>query len=169
MLCEAPRDGTSSGAGFQDPRVRLSIAGERDPRYEVARWRLTEKQHLGERIQVLTPRSDVAVVMHDASVVASASIKPKPFGRVCVEAQAAERPILATALGGPKETVVDGATGWLISYPSVEGMQAGIMRALRDRPRVKDPGRGGARRAQLHFPGTVLPDRFIDHVSRRAL
>ena len=38
-----------------------------------------------------------------ADVVVSASTKPEAFGRVSVEAQAMEKPIIASNLGGQKK------------------------------------------------------------------
>ncbi len=49
--------------------------------------------------------------------VVNPSTKPKrfaePFGRVAVEAQAMEKPILASNIGGSNETIIDGQTGFL--------------------------------------------------------
>jgi glycosyltransferase involved in cell wall biosynthesis len=40
--------------------------------------------------------------------------QPEPFGRVVLEAQAMARPVVATNMGGPQETVVPNETGWLV-------------------------------------------------------
>ena len=48
-----------------------------------------------------------------ANVVVSASIEPEAFGRVSVEAQSMKRPIIASDIGGSKETIVDNRTGLL--------------------------------------------------------
>ena len=42
-----------------------------------------------------------------ANVVVSASIEPEAFGRVSVEAQSMKRPIIASDIGGSKETDVN--------------------------------------------------------------
>jgi glycosyltransferase involved in cell wall biosynthesis len=49
-----------------------------------------------------------------ADVVVSASRDPEGFGRIIVEAQAMGRPVIATAHGGARETIVPGVTGWLV-------------------------------------------------------
>ena len=41
----------------------------------------------------------------------SASIEPEAFGRVSVEAQSMEKPILASEIGGSKETIVKDKSG----------------------------------------------------------
>ena len=45
--------------------------------------------------------------------VVSSSIEPEAFGRVSIEAQSMEKPILASNIGGSKETITDDKTGIL--------------------------------------------------------
>ena len=40
--------------------------------------------------------------------VVSSSIEPEAFGRVSVEAQAMKKPIIASDIGGSKETIING-------------------------------------------------------------
>ena len=54
------------------------------------------------------------VVDSSINVVVSSSVRPEAFGRVSVEAQAMKIPILASNLGGSKETIVNQKTGLLI-------------------------------------------------------
>ena len=51
-----------------------------------------------------------------ADVVVSASIEPEAFGRVAVEAQAMGKPIIASNLGGSKETILNKKTGFLYKF-----------------------------------------------------
>ena len=51
-----------------------------------------------------------------ADVVVSASIEPEAFGRVAVEAQAMGKPIIASNLGGSKETVLNKKSGFLYKH-----------------------------------------------------
>ena len=48
-----------------------------------------------------------------SNVVVSASIEPEAFGRVAVEAQSMEKTIIASNIGGSKETIVPEKTGFL--------------------------------------------------------
>lgn len=70
--------------------------------------------HLEERVRLVGHCDDMATAYMLADVVVSASIEPEGFGRVAVEAQAMGRPVIATDIGGSKETVIPGQTGWLI-------------------------------------------------------
>ena len=51
-----------------------------------------------------------------SDIVISSSIEPEAFGRVAVEAQAMEKSIIASNIGGSNETIIDEKTGFL--YPS---------------------------------------------------
>ena len=48
-----------------------------------------------------------------SDVVISSSIEPEAFGRVSVEAQSMQKPIIASNIGGSNETIIDGKTGFL--------------------------------------------------------
>jgi|TARA_B100000315_G_scaffold139455_1_gene128495 glycosyltransferase involved in cell wall biosynthesis len=51
-----------------------------------------------------------------SDIAISSSIEPEAFGRVAVEAQAMEKPIIASNIGGSNETIIDEKTGFL--YPA---------------------------------------------------
>ncbi len=65
-----------------------------------------------------------------ADVVVSASTDPEGFGRTIIEAQAMERPVIATDHGGARETVIPGNTGWLVPPGDTQAMAAAIGEAL---------------------------------------
>lgn len=73
------------------------------------------------------------------------------FGLSVVEAMMMAKPVLVHALGGPAETVVDGATGWHVAEPTAEALGAGMLRALADRPRWAEMGGAARLRALEHF------------------
>ena len=51
-----------------------------------------------------------------SDIVISSSIEPEAFGRVSVEAQAMEKPIIASKLGGSMETIINNKTGILYKF-----------------------------------------------------
>ena len=51
-----------------------------------------------------------------ADIVVSASIEPEAFGRVSIEAQAMGKPIVASDIGGSKETILKGKSGYLYKH-----------------------------------------------------
>jgi len=48
-----------------------------------------------------------------SDIIVSSSIRPEAFGRVSVEAQAMKKPIVASDIGGSKETINNGKSGFL--------------------------------------------------------
>ena len=48
-----------------------------------------------------------------ANVIVSASIEPEAFGRVSIEAQSMEKLIIASNIGGSKETILKDKSGFL--------------------------------------------------------
>ena len=51
-----------------------------------------------------------------ADIIISASILGEPFGRVAIEGQAMKKRVIATNVGGSKETVIHEKTGWLVPH-----------------------------------------------------
>ncbi len=49
----------------------------------------------------------MALAYKVSDIVISASIEPEAFGRVAVEAQSMEKPIIASDIGGSNETIID--------------------------------------------------------------
>ena len=65
-----------------------------------------------ERLRLVGECDDMPAALMLADVVVHASIEPEAFGRVVIEAQAMGRPVIASDLGGPVETIEHGVTGW---------------------------------------------------------
>ena len=51
-----------------------------------------------------------------ADVVVSASVEPEAFGRVSVESQSMGKPIIASNIGGSKETILNKKSGFLYKH-----------------------------------------------------
>jgi len=78
--------------------------------------RLVEQHRLNNDVIFLEHANSMPVAYSIANVVVSASIEPEAFGRVSVEAQAMGKPIIASNLGGSKETILKGKSGFLYQY-----------------------------------------------------
>ncbi len=70
-------------------------------------------------------------VLERAEVILAPSLR-EPFGNVVVEAQLAQRPVVAAAAMGHLETVEDGETGLLVAPDDPAAMAAGVARLLDD-------------------------------------
>jgi glycosyltransferase involved in cell wall biosynthesis len=74
---------------------------------------LVEQYRLSKIIKFIGHCDEMPVAYRIANLVVSSSIEPESFGRVSVEAQAMEVPIIASDIGGSKETIVKDKTGFL--------------------------------------------------------
>ena len=84
--------------------------------YKKKLLRLVEQHRLNNDVIFLEHANSMPVAYSIANVVVSASIEPEAFGRVAVEAQAMQKPIIATKLGGSMETVLNNKTGILYKF-----------------------------------------------------
>ncbi len=74
---------------------------------------LTQQHRLNRVIKFIDRCEEMPVAYKIANLVCSCSIEPEAFGRISVEAQSMEIPIIASDIGGSKETVAKDKTGFL--------------------------------------------------------
>lgn len=86
---------------------------------------------VGDLIHFAGTAPDIAAAYKLCDVVVAPSLVPEGFGRTPVEAMAMGRPVVASDLGGFRETVVHGETGWLVPPGDVDAL-AGALRAALD-------------------------------------
>jgi glycosyltransferase involved in cell wall biosynthesis len=90
------------------------------------------------QIRFIEHCSNMPLAYKISDLVVSASIKPEAFGRVSVEAQAMEKPIIASDIGGSNETIVNNETGFLFRSGSPESLSKKIVEVLNlDQSRLK--------------------------------
>jgi glycosyltransferase involved in cell wall biosynthesis len=86
---------------------------------------LVERYRLGRKITFIKNCKEMPIAYKLADIVVSSSIEPEAFGRVVVEAQAMNKPIIASNLGGSKETILNGRSG--ILYKSGDSKELAIV------------------------------------------
>jgi len=85
---------------------------------------------IAERVHLVGECRDMPAALLLADVVVHASTAPEAFGRVVIEAQAMERPVIAADLGGPAETVDQGTTGWRVPHADAAALAQAIAKVL---------------------------------------
>ena len=106
--------------------------------------RLTEQYRLINQVKFIDHCKDMALAYKVSDIVVSASIEPEAFGRVAVEAQSMEKPIIASNIGGSKETVIDEKTGFLFESNNAKSLSQKILKTLSmDEASLNSIGREG--------------------------
>jgi len=91
------------------------------------------------------PHDELPALYARAAVVACPSHR-EGFGVVCAEAMAHARPVVASAVGGYLDLVVDGRTGVLVPPRDVPALRAALERLLRDPELRRELGAAGRAR-----------------------
>ena len=74
---------------------------------------LVLQHRLNNIIKFIDHYEEMPIAYGSASLVCSCSYEPEAFGRVSVEAQSMQIPIIASDIGGSKETIIENKTGYL--------------------------------------------------------
>ena len=99
-------------------------------RYAEGLIRQAEALGIADRVRLVGECDDMPAALMLADVVVHASTRPEAFGRVVIEAQAMGRPVIASDLGGPVETVEHGITGWRVPPGDADALAQAIEAAL---------------------------------------
>jgi len=98
--------------------------------YKKKLLRLVEQYRLNNQVQFFDKCELMPLAYKISDIIVSASIEPEAFGRVSVEAQSMEKPIIASNIGGSNETVVNDKTGFLFEAGKPEELSKKIIHAL---------------------------------------
>ena len=85
---------------------------------------------IADRVRIVGQVEDMPAALMLSDVVVHASTQPEAFGRVVIEALAMGRPVVASNLGGPAETIKHHDTGWLTTPGDVDSLAAALEQAL---------------------------------------
>jgi glycosyltransferase involved in cell wall biosynthesis len=88
-----------------------------------------------------------------------------------LEAMAAARPSVATAVGGTPEVMTDGETGWLVPPQAPDALAAALEQAIGDRAEAERRGTAARRAAEDRLSIDAMARRheaFYRRVARRA-
>ncbi len=77
---------------------------------------LVQRYRLNKNVTFVSHCKEMPLAYSLADVIVSASTHPEAFGRVSVEAQAMGKPIIASNIGGSKETILANKSGFLYNH-----------------------------------------------------
>jgi glycosyltransferase involved in cell wall biosynthesis len=106
------------------------------------------------------PHHALSPLYERAAVVAVPSHR-EGFGVACAEAMAHARPVVASAVGGLLDLVVDGETGVLVPPRDVPALRGALEGLLADPSLRRRLGEAGRARVQEHFSWPAVTDETI--------
>jgi glycogen synthase len=123
-------------------------------------------------IDEMVDKSTVRELYSHAAVFCCPSIY-EPFGIINLEAMACETAVVASAVGGIKEVVVDGETGFLVPVDQMNespfepenpekfsrDLAGKVNQLMRDEPLRTKFGKAGRRRAEQHFSWAAIAEQ----------
>ena len=104
---------------------------------------------------------DTSIHYHIMDVLALPSCR-EGFPTVALEASAAEKPIVAAAVTGTLDAVVNGTTGILVRVGSWRALAKALASLLEDRTRAAAMGRAGRKRVEKEFSSVRVCSALLD-------
>ena len=120
--------------------------------YKKKLLRLVEQHRLTNQIKFIDHCNNMPLAYKISDLVVSASIEPEAFGRISVEAQSMQKPILASNIGGSNETIIKDKTGFLFEAGNPDLLSKKIIEILNlDESTLKSMGIEGRKNVIKKF------------------
>ena len=130
------------------PRVKFVFIGKGGLREELEEK--IRKAGLSEHFVFLGFREDVSMVLRAVDIFALPSLF-EGLPNVVLEAMAAGKPVVASAVDGSVEAVVEGETGFLSPPKDTDALAQALLRLLKDPDLARQMGLNGRKRVENHF------------------
>jgi glycosyltransferase involved in cell wall biosynthesis len=140
-------------------RPRLWLAGDGPERTALVAQ--TERLGLGAQVRFLGERYDVGDLLAACDIAVLPS-RREGLGVAALEAMAAARPVVASAVGGLADAVIDDRTGLLVPPDDAGALSTALARLLRDDALRARLGAAGPARVAEGF----LPEQMVDAYER---
>ena len=113
---------------------------------------LVEQYRLNKIIKFIDQCEEMPVAYGVANLVCSCSSEPEAFGRVAVESQSMQIPIIASDIGGSKETIIKDKTGYLFANKDPAALANSIVAVMqKDYNSIKSIGIEGRKNVLKKF------------------
>jgi len=124
---------------------------------------LMKKYQLEDHLIIAHGLKKMPVAYSISSLILSTSIEPEAFGRVSVEAQSMEKPILASDIGGSLETVINNKTGWLFKNNDANDLAEKIRMIIEtDQNVLHLIGRQGRKNVKENYTRDLMVSRTLE-------
>jgi glycosyltransferase involved in cell wall biosynthesis len=145
-------------------KAKLVIVGSGPERYRLLK--LVKSFNL-ERNVLIKQLTDQELVDHYGSSDVVLYIPfNEPFGLVPLEAMASKKPVVASNVSGPTETVQNNRTGFLVDPRDSKAAAIAICRLLEDKELSRKMGAAGRKHVEDNFTLKRSASRFEDYLVR---
>ncbi|MFF2107813.1 glycosyltransferase [Rhodococcus koreensis] len=131
------------------PHTRVLIIGDGPQRGALEK--LTSELGLVDNVVFTGSRSDGPALLGAVDVFVLSSYSIECFPMALLEAMAAGRPAVCTAVGGIPEMISDGITGHLVPPRDAHALAKALVRVLSDPARAREMGRAARARVENEF------------------
>jgi glycosyltransferase involved in cell wall biosynthesis len=153
-------------AGVDATAVLVGRDLERGGAYEHELRAEADRLGVSGRVLFAGYREDVPALLAGCDVFCLPSFA-EGLPLVVLEAMAQGKPVVATAVGGTPELVVDGETGVLVPPGDVEALRRALAGVLADPERARAMGEAGRRRVREEFGARAAAQRILGLYERR--
>ncbi|HEY1922576.1 MAG TPA: glycosyltransferase [Tepidisphaeraceae bacterium] len=137
----------------EEPSFRLHLAGSGQSLCELQS--LSSQLGLGDHVTFLGHTRDVAATLAGSSLFVLSSLT-EGISLALLEAMARGLPVVATAVGGNAEVVIDGKTGLLVPPQSPADLAAAMLRIYRQPELARQMGIDGRKRVETQFDSRTM-------------
>jgi len=131
--------------------------------YKEELMQLVKKYNLENKLKIAHGLNKMPVAYSMSNLVLSSSIEPEAFGRISVETQSMEKPVLASDIGGSLETVINNKTGWLFKNNDSEDLAEKIKMIMKTEQNVLDLiGRQGRKNVKENYTRNLMVSRTLE-------
>ena len=145
------------------PQVHVMLVGTAlfgEEEYVSQLKELAALPELEGRVHSMGFRDDVPTLMKACNIVVHTSTEPEPFGRVIIEGQLAQKPVIASAAGGVLELIQDGINGYLFQPQDTVALRESIKRLIEDRELANKIAQQGYQDAKANFSLSTILESF---------
>jgi glycosyltransferase involved in cell wall biosynthesis len=130
--------------------VVLVLAWNRTTEYRLELEERIRAAGLRDAVRWLGPQEDIRPLLHLAEIALVTSVGSEGWSRAALEAMAAARPVVASAVGSLPEIVRDGRTGMLVPPGDAEALAGALRPLLDDDARREAMGRSALEAARTY-------------------
>ena len=125
---------------------------------------MVNKLKLGDRVIFLGRQEDIIPLLNISDLYMLPS-KSESFGLSALEAMSCEVPVIGSSIGGLKEVVEDGVSGFICDPDDIEKMSKSAISVLTSKKRRTEMGIAARKRAKVFDSGSII-DKYIEYYKK---